>query len=172
MSDASNPKSAGHTLAIIAGVLLIVLSLWGLLENGVSSEINQRMWRDFFDRPGGPMSFRFYLQPVMAIIAAVHDGINDARAGRTPYMQKLISRPGHMSETLGEALHATARIVLLALAMDAVYQLTVLDTFYPGEMVMVALILAVIPYILVRGPVALIARRWLAPGKSSPTAGR
>ena len=108
MSDASNPKS-GHTLAIIAGVLLIVLSLWGLLENGVSSEINQRMWRDFFDRPGGPMSFRFYLQPVMAIIAAVHDGINDARAGRTPYMQKLISRPGHMSETLGAVWSSSPR---------------------------------------------------------------
>lgn len=171
MPDATDAKSS-HTLAIIAGVLLVVLSLWGLLKHGVSIEINQRMWRDFFDRPGGPMSFRFYLQPIMAIIAAVHDGINDARTGRTPYMQKLISRSGHLSETLGEALHATARIVLLALGMDAIYQLTVLDTFYPGEMVMVALLLAVVPYVLTRGPIALIVRRWFASSKSSPTAGR
>ncbi len=171
MADATTPKSS-HTLAIIAGVLLVGLSLWGALKHGMSMEINQRMWRDFVDRPGGPMSFRFYLQPLMAIIAAVHDGINDARAGRTPYMQKLISQPGHLSETLGEALHATARIVLLALAMDAIYQVTVLDTFYPGEMVLVALLLAVAPYMLLRGPVALIARRWLAPSKSSPTTGR
>jgi len=171
MPDATDPKSS-HALAIIAGALLLVLSLWGLLKHGISVEINQRMWRDFFDRPGGPMSFRFYLQPIMAIIAAVHDGINDARAGRTPYLQKLFGRPDHLSETLGEALHATARIVLLALGMDAIYQLTVLDTFYPGEMVMVALILAVIPYVLVRGPIALVARRWLAPSKSSPSAGR
>lgn len=171
MPDATDPKSS-HTLAIIAGVLLVALSLWGLLRHGASIEIYQRMWRDFVDRPGGPMSFRFYLQPLMAIIAAVHDGINDARVGRTPYMQKLISRPGHLSETLGEALHATSRIVLLALGMDAIYQVTVLDTFYPGEMVMVALLLAVVPYILARGPVALIARRWLAPSNSSPTAGR
>jgi hypothetical protein len=170
MPEVTSLKS--HSLAIVAGLLLAGLSLWGLLTHGVSFEILERMWRDFVDRPGGPMSFRFYLQPLMAIIAAVHDGVNDARAGRTPYMQKLISRPGHMSETLSEALHATARIVLLALAMDAIYQVTVLDTFYPGEMVMVALILAVIPYILVRGPIALIARRWLAPSRSSPTAGR
>jgi hypothetical protein len=171
MPDAADPKSS-HTLAIIAGALLLVLSLWGLLKHGISIEIIQRMWRDFFERSGEPMSFRFYLQPIMAIIAAVHDGINDARAGRTPYMQKLISRPGHLSETLGEALHATARIVLLALGMDAIYQLTVLGTFYPGEMVMVALLLAVVPYILARGPVALIGRRWLPASKSSPTAGR
>jgi hypothetical protein len=171
MPDATNSKSS-HTLAVIAGSLLVVLGLWGLLKHGMSLEINQRMWRDFLDRPGGPMSFRFYLQPIMAIIAAIHDGINDARAGRTPYMQKLIANPGHLSETLSEALHATARIVLLALGMDAIYQVTVLDTFYPGEMVMVALLLAVVPYILARGPIALIARRWLAPSKSSPTTGR
>lgn len=171
MPDAANPKPS-HTLAVIAGALLVIMSLWGLLKYGVSLEILERMWRHFVDRPGGPMSFRFYLQPIMAIIAAIHDGINDARAGRTPYMQKLITNPGHMSETLSEALHATSRIVLLALGMDASYQLTVLDTFYPGEMVMVALLLAVVPYILARGPIALIARRWLAPSKSSPTTGR
>ena len=47
-----------------------------------------------------------------------------------------------------------------------------LDTFYPGEMVLVALLLAVVPYMLARGPIALIARRWLASSKSSSTAGR
>lgn len=167
MPDATNSKSS-HAVAVIAGALLVVLSLWGLLKHGISFDILERMWRHFVDRPGGPMSFRFYLQPIMALIAAIHDGINDARAGRTPYMQKLIAHPGHMSETLSEALHATARIVLLALGMDAIYQITVLDTFYPGEMVMVALLLAVVPYILARGPIALIARRWLAPSKSSP----
>ncbi len=31
------------------------------------------------------MTFRFILQPVMAAIAALHDGIKDARLGRSPY---------------------------------------------------------------------------------------
>lgn len=171
MPDVSASKSS-HALTVIAGTLLVILSLWGFLKHGISLEILERMWHNFFERPGGPMSFRFYLQPIMAIIAAIHDGINDARAGRTPYLQKLISQPDHVSETLSEALRATSRIVLLALGMDAIYQRTVLDTFFPGEMVMVALLLAVVPYILARGPIALIARRWFASSKSSPKAGR
>ena len=31
------------------------------------------------------MTFRFILQPVMAAVAALHDGIKDARLGRSPY---------------------------------------------------------------------------------------
>ncbi len=44
-----------------------------------------RFWRDLASRPSGPMAFRFILQPSMAAIAAIHDGVKDARAGRAPY---------------------------------------------------------------------------------------
>jgi hypothetical protein len=44
--------------------------------------------------------------------------------------------------------------------MDAIYQSLVLKTFYPGEMVLVALLLAFVPYILLRGPFERIARWW------------
>jgi hypothetical protein len=46
--------------------------------------------------------------------------------------------------------------------MDAIYQATVLKTFYPGEAVIVAILLAFVPYLLLRGPVARVARWWLA----------
>ena len=59
-------------------------------------------------------------------------------------------------------VHGTARILLLAFAMDAIYQVIVLKTFYPGEMAIVAVLLAFIPYILLRGPFARIARWWMA----------
>ena len=42
--------------------------------------------------------------------------------------------------------------------MDVVYQLIVLKTFYPGEAVIVAIALALLPYLLLRGPIARIAR--------------
>ena len=38
--------------------------------------------------------------------------------------------------------------------MDGVYQAIVLKTFYPGEMVLVAILLAFVPYLLLRGPFA------------------
>ncbi len=58
---------------------------------------------------------------------------------------------------------ATARIILLGLAMDVIYQYLVFKTFYPAEALVVALLLAFVPYLLIRGPVdayrALAARR-------------
>ena len=40
------------------------------------------------------MSFRFILQPLMAAIAAFHDGAKDARLGREPYLTRLRLGPG------------------------------------------------------------------------------
>jgi len=44
--------------------------------------------------------------------------------------------------------------------MDVIYQLLVLKTFYPGEAVIIAILLAFVPYLLLRGPIARVARRW------------
>ena len=41
--------------------------------------------------------------------------------------------------------------------MDAIYQFTVLKTFYPGEMVVITLALALVPYLLLRGPFSRLA---------------
>jgi hypothetical protein len=56
-------------------------------------------------------------------------------------------------------LTATARIILLGLTMDLIYQLLEFKTFYPNQAVVVALLLAVVPYLLIRGPVTRIIRR-------------
>ena len=45
---------------------------------------------------------------------------------------------------------------------------TVFKTFYPGEMVIIALLLAFIPYLLLRGLFARIARHWVARRLSPP----
>jgi hypothetical protein len=149
-------------LATFAVVLLIALSVLGLIWYGFSAEVHQRIWRDIFDRPGGPMMFRFILQPVMALIAALHDGIKDARTGRSPYFWAVLTDPNKRGGRLREGLISTARIILLGLGMDAIYQATVLKTFYPGEAVIVAVLLAFVPYLLLRGPIARIACWWFA----------
>ncbi len=169
MSDATGSKSA-EILAWIAVALLIVLSVWGFLKHGLSLDTQKRLWRDVFERPGGPMTFRFMLQPTMAFIAALHDGIKDARMGRPLYSWSLLTSRDGRAARLREGFLATARIILLAVGMDAIYQLKVLDTFYPGEMVVVALLLAFLPYVLLRGPISRIARRWFAREHATPSA--
>jgi len=127
----------------------------------VTAEIHDvlsRIWDDLVARPGGPMSFRFVLQPVMATVMAIRDGIKDAHTGRSPYFWTVLFDRGERNARLREGLSATARIIVLGLAMDAIYQFKVLGTFYPGEALIIALALAFVPYLLVRGPVARLVR--------------
>ncbi len=146
-------------LARLVVVLMIALIIIGAIWYGFSAEVRQRIWQNLLERPGGPMTFRFILQPVMAAIAALRDGIEDAKLGRSPYLWTLLTNPSRSGGLLREGLISTARIILLGLCMDVIYQAIVLKTFYPGEAVIVALTLAFLPYALLRGPVARIARR-------------
>ena len=72
----------------------------------------------------------------------------------------MLGNPRERAQRLNEGLNATARIILLGLVMDAIYQVIVLGQFYPAEAVIVALLFAFIPYVIIRGPAARIARRW------------
>lgn len=150
-----------------AAVLLVA---FGLFRYGFSTEVLGRIGRNIAERPGGSMAFRFILQPVMAAVAALHDGARDARLGRSPYLWTILTKRSEDAPSLRDGVIATARIILLGLVMDAIYQVVVLDTFYPAEIVIVAVLLAFIPYVLLRGPFCRLARWWFAHQSSRPTA--
>jgi hypothetical protein len=125
-------------------------------------EILVRMWTNIADRPSGVLALRFYIQPVIAAILAVRHGIKDARTGGTPYFWMILSQPDKRGAALREGLSAVSKVMILAVVLDLVYQYKVLDEFYPGEALIVALLLAFVPYLLIRGPAARIARRLMA----------
>jgi hypothetical protein len=125
------------------------------------------MWKHLLDRPSGPMTFRFVLQPFMASVAALGDGVKDARTGRNPYLWTLLSDPRKRSSRLHEGLLSTARVILLGLCMDLIYQFIVFDTFHPAEAVIIAGLLAFVPYLLLRGPTTRVARWWLDRGSAN-----
>jgi hypothetical protein len=119
-----------------------------------------RVWENLVNRVGGPMTFRIILQPMMAALLALRAGLKDAREGRPPYFWTIFADPAQRGELLREGWKAVARVLALALIMDAIYQLIVLRWFYPGEALLVGILLAIVPYILIRGPVNRMARRW------------
>jgi tryptophan-rich sensory protein len=156
-------ESAQQQLGLLAKLVLaaiVVLIVAGAVWHGVTVATFKRIWYQELARPSGPMKFRYILQPIMAAAFAVRDGIKDARTGRMPFLWAMLYRPGRRVERLGEALNATARIILLGLIMDVIYQYIVLHRFYPAEAVIIAIVLAFIPYAILRGPVARIARHW------------
>jgi tryptophan-rich sensory protein len=157
------PDADTHGLSLLAKLivaLLVLLIVAGVMWHGVTIATLQRIWYQELARPSGPMKFRFVLQPVMAAVFAARDGIKDARTGRMPFLSAMLYRPGRRVERIEEALNATARIILLGIVMDVIYQYIVLRRFYPAEAVIVAIVLAFLPYVVMRGPVARIARHW------------
>ena len=78
------------------------------------------------------MTFRFYLQPAMAALAALPDGIRDARLGHKSFFWSAWWDRNASAGRLREGAISTARVVLLGLSMDVIYQFKVLDRFYPG----------------------------------------
>ncbi len=160
------PSKNAILQARVAVALLLGLVVLGIVWYGVSFENLDRLWDDLLDRPSGPMTFRFILQPAMAVIAALRDGVSDARLGRTPYLAAIV-RGEERSGRLWEGIISTARILILGVVMDTVYQLLVLGTFYPGQAAVIAVLLAFVPYLLLRGPIGRIARHWVTRPASS-----
>ena len=122
-------------------------------------EMLSRFWEDVIARVGGPMKFRLILQPLIAIIFAVRAGLKDAKEGKVPYNWALISDPDHRRALLRSGWKSVGKVFVIAILIDLVYQWIVFRWFYPGEALLVAAILAFIPYLVIRGPVNRIARR-------------
>lgn len=123
----------------------------------------EEMWMRFVenlaDRVSGPMKFRLLLQPLMAVIFAVMSGLKDAKAGKPPYFWALLTDPAHRREMIRDGWKSVGKVFVLALILDVVYQVIVQHFVYPGEAIVVALVLAIVPYLIVRGLVTRLARR-------------
>lgn len=149
-------------LARLVVALMALFVLGGIAWYGLAPETIGRVWQNLIERPGGPMLFRFFLQPTMAAIAALVDGRRDARLGRPPFLAAVLRHPERWAARLDEAVVATARIMLLGLVIDAIYQFIEFDAFHPVEAVVITLVLAFLPYVLLRGLVTRVARRFEA----------
>lgn len=121
-------------------------------------DIWMRIVENLGDRITGPMKFRLLLQPGMAVLFAVMAGLKDAELGKPPYAWSLFTDPEHRAEMLKDGWKSVGKVFLLAMVLDIVYQIVVAQFVYPGEVILVALLLAIAPYLIVRGLVTRIAR--------------
>ena len=117
-----------------------------------------RVVHDLYARLDGPLHFRFFLQPAMAIFLAIRDGLRDDREGKPPFFWSLFTDPGHRRELMRDGWKSISKVFIIAVLLDVVYQIIVVRWFYPFETVLVAILLALVPYILVRGPVNRLRR--------------
>ena len=123
-------------------------------------ELIARLLGDLHGRVGGPMWFRLILQPSVATFLAVRAGWQDGLAGRPAYFWTILTDPVQRRDLLREGWKAVAKVFVLAVVLDAVYQFIELRWFYPLETLIVAFVLACVPYLLIRGPAGRLARLW------------
>src|SRR5580692_4566463 len=110
-------------------------------------------------RVSGPMKFRMVLQPAMAAFFAIRSGLADARVGKSPYFWALVTDPAQRKNMIRDGWKSVGRVFILALLLDVVYQIIVLHFVYVGEAIIVAFVLAILPYLILRGLVTRLARR-------------
>lgn len=118
-------------------------------------------------RVAGPMHFRIYLQPLMATVFAVIAGIRDAKLGRPSHFRLMLSDSEQRAELMREGWRSIGRVLIFAAVLDTVYQLMVERFVYPLEILITALLLALLPFLIVRAIVSHIAW-YVIRGKENP----
>ena len=121
-------------------------------------EIFKRLWENLIGRGSGPFNFRLIIQPTVAVIIAIRSGLKDARENRPAFFWAALSKKHLRPELLHGGWKDIGKVFLIAIVLDSIYQLIVHRGVYVLELLITATVLAIIPYVLVRGPVNRIAR--------------
>lgn len=105
------------------------------------------------------MSFRLIIQPAVAILFAIRAGLRDARNGQPPFLWTVLSKAAQRRELLRQGWGDVGTVFIVALILDAIYQVIVHSAIYTLELLLAVTILALAPYALLRGLVTRLARR-------------
>jgi hypothetical protein len=123
-------------------------------------EMLTRVWDELIGRWNGPFAFRLILQPIVAAMLAARAGLRDARTRRPAYGWAIITDSAHCRDLLREGWKDVARLFVVAVLVDVIYEIIAFRRIYPVQPLIVAVCVALPPYLLIRGPVNRIVRRW------------
>jgi hypothetical protein len=123
-------------------------------------------------RVGGPLQFRLFIMPLVVTFLAIRAHLRDVREGRPTELCAFFKDPAKRRRLVRSGLQDFGKVFIVACVLDTIYQILVLRSFYLGELLIVAVGCAVVPYLLVRGPILrtarLLYRKWAGP--SAPSA--
>ena len=81
-----------------------------------------RVVENLIGRVSGPMKFRLLIQPLMAAVFAVRDGLKDAREERPPFFRAIFTHPDQRSDMLKDGWKSVGKIFVIAIIIDLVEQ--------------------------------------------------
>lgn len=122
------------------------------------------VWEMLIGRISGPLTLRLILQPTVAAIFAIRAGLRDSREDRPPFFfWAIFTNRARRPELFQQVRKDVGKVFVMALVLDVVYELIVYRWIYPGQAVIVATVLAILPYLLICGPITRILRRFRRP---------
>jgi len=134
-------------------------------------EMLARRGEHLLGRASGPLNFRLVIMPLIITILAIRAHLRDVREGKPIFLCAFFTSPTERRRLLRSGLKDFGKVFIVACVLDTTYQILVLRSFYPGEVLVVAVMCAIVPYILIRGPVMHIAhllhKRTARPGSAT-----
>ena len=102
-------------------------------------------------RVAGPMSFRFILQPLMAVLLGMRDGKLDAKAGTPPFIFDLIFNPEHRKKDFASAIKSLLKPMIIGFVIDLIAQYLIFQHIRLIPALIVGVGVIALPYALSRG---------------------
>lgn len=116
---------------------------------------------EFAERADGPMALRLLLQPLVASVLAIRAGLHDAAEGKHPYGWRMLAAKGASRiQLIREGWHSVGKVLLLTMGLDVVYQFIVHDDVLLRQAIILAVLIALIPYLILRGLTTWIVGEW------------
>ncbi len=133
---------------IVIAVLIAAtpLAIIEFFEKGELYVLSQRFVDDMVARLHGPGRLRFILQPTVAIIVGVRDGVKDARVGNPPFLWGLLFHRGRRLGLVRSALVSVRDLVAVAILLDVAAQFLIFRMIHPGAALILGPVLIALPY--------------------------
>jgi hypothetical protein len=122
------------------------------------SEALSRAAGQLLGRASGPFHLRLVVTPALAMFFAIRTGLRDAREGHPAFLWEAVRNPDARHRLRRSWTKDIGKMIVVVLAVDTLYQLTVLHTFYPLQALLLVVVLAMAPYAVTRGVTTRVAR--------------
>lgn len=152
-------RSTVLTFLVIA-VLLIGLpgALGRLIQTGSPYLLTKEFFEDLLARVSGAGRLRFILQPTVAAVIGMRDGIRDAREGHPPFLMALTSGSASKSALLRRAFESVRDLISIAILLDVISQFLIFRRIQPGAALLVGPVLIAVPYAVSRALTNRVSR--------------
>jgi hypothetical protein len=152
-------RSTVLTFLVIA-VLLIGIpgALRRLIQTGSPYLLTKEFFQDLLARLSGHGRLRFILQPTVALVIGMRDGIKDAREGRPPFLLALMSGSAGKNALLRSAFVSVRDLISIAIILDVISQFLIFRRIHPGAALLVGPVLIAVPYAVSRALTNRVSR--------------